>query len=423
METHEAIFAEIEQMREGAAALLRAKLDAMAGQIRDQANRVAGDLGVVVPPDLEALLPIASLAERLRSLAAPPPPPPPPVLALDLDVVRALDAGRAQSAVLQELLRQLGAWCGPRAIAVFRDGNAQGWSGSGFEEGNPPRAWHGTLAESPALARAAAGTPVIIRPRADAVLSEWFGPSDGRLLVVPMSLRGKVVGVLLALEGGPGLNVPMVQQVTYIVGLMLETLASRPNVPTPALTPPEVLSGEPEVPIEAPSVISAEAPRAIEEIPVAAAEATAPAEAIAAVEASAAVEAAEAPEASAAAEAPAAPEAPPAAEDSSETVQLKVPVTPVAPVAEARAPEDERKHEEARRFARLLVSEIRLYNEQAVQTGKLARDIYSHLREDIDRSRDMYEQRVSAEVRADSNYFQDEMVRILADGDADALGM
>ncbi|OYW03986.1 MAG: hypothetical protein B7Z61_10300 [Acidobacteria bacterium 37-71-11] len=120
METHEAIFVEIEQMREGAAALLRAKLDAIAGQLRDQANRVVGDLGVVVPPDLEALLPIASLAERLRSLAAPPPPPPPPVLALDLDTLRALDAGRAQSAVLQELLHQLGAWCGPRAIYLAR---------------------------------------------------------------------------------------------------------------------------------------------------------------------------------------------------------------------------------------------------------------------------------------------------------------
>jgi hypothetical protein len=387
METHEAIFAEIEQMREGAAALLRAKLDAMAGQIRDQANRVAGDLGVVVPPDLEALLPIASLAERLRSLAAPPPPPPAPVLALDLDTLRALDAGRAQSAVLQELLRQLGAWCGPRAIAVFRDGNAQGWSGAGFEEGNPPRAWQGTLAASPALSRAAAGTPVLVRPRADALLSEWFGPTDGRLLVVPMSLRGKVVGVLLALEGGPGLNVPMVQQVTYTVGLMLETLTSRPNVPTPALAPPEEISGQPEVAAEAPPAVSEEAARAVEEVPVAAAEAA------------------------------------PAAGDGSETVQLKVPVAPAAPVAAARDPEDERKHEEARRFARLLVSEIRLYNEQAVQTGKLARDIYGHLREDIDRSREMYEQRVSAEVRADSNYFHDEMVRILADGDADALGM
>ncbi|OYW03987.1 MAG: hypothetical protein B7Z61_10305 [Acidobacteria bacterium 37-71-11] len=226
-----------------------------------------------------------------------------------------------------------------------------------------------------------------MRPRADAVLSEWFGPSDGRLLAVPMSLRGKVVGVLLALEGGPGLNVAMVQQLTYTVGLMLETLASRPNVPTPALTPPEVISGEPEVAVEAPPAVPEEAPRAVEEVSVAAVE------------------------------------APPAVGDGSETVQLKMPIAPAPPAAVGRAPEDERKHEEARRFARLLVSEIRLYNEQAVQTGKLTRNIYSHLKEDIDRSREMYEQRVSAEVRADSNYFHDEMVRILADGDADALGV
>jgi hypothetical protein len=387
METHEAIFAELEQMREGAAALLRVKLDAMAGQIREQANRVAGDLGVVVPPDLEALLPIASLAERLRSLATPPPPPPPPVLALNLETLRALDAGRAQSAVLQELLHQLGAWCGPRAIAVFRDGNVQGWSGSGFAEGNPARAWHGALAGSLALGKAAGGTPVIVRPRGDAVLSEWFGPSDERLLVLPMSLRGKVVGVLLALEGEPGLNIPMVQQLTYTVGLMLETLASRPNVPTPALAEPEVMLGAPEAAVEV-------QPAVIEELPPAA------------VAAPVVVE-----------------EVPPVVGDGLETVELKVPVAPAAPVVAARTPEDERKHDEARRFARLLVSEIRLYNEQAVQAGKLAHDIYRRLKEDINRSREMYEQRISAEVRADSNYFYDEMVRILADGDADALGM
>ena len=402
METHEAIFAEIEQMRDGAAALLRAKLDAMADQIRDHASRVAGDLGVVVPPDLEALLPIASLAERLKGLAAPPPPPPAPVLALDLEILRALDAGRAQSAVLQELLHQLGAWCGPRAIAVFRDGNAHGWSGSGFAEGNPARAWHGAVAESPALVKAAAGTPVIVRPRGDAVLSEWFGGGDGRLLVLPMSLRGKIVGVLLALEGGPGLNVPMVQQLTYTVGLMLETLAARPNVPTPALAAPEVLADTPEVAVAPPPPVVEELPPAgLEEVPPAVESAPA------AVEQPPAVVA----------------QAPPAIGDGSETVELKVPVVP-APAAEtARVPEDERKHEEARRFARLLVSEIRLYNEQAVQAGNLARDIYRRLKEDIDRSREMYEQRVSAEVRSESNYFHDEMVRILADGDADALGM
>jgi hypothetical protein len=131
------------------------------------------------------------------------------------------------------------------------------------------------------------------------------------------------------------------------------------------------------------------------------------------------------------------PEVTPPVADASATVHLKVPVAPMvppaapppaavappAPVAPARPAEDERKHEEARRFARLLVSEIRLYNEQAVQAGKISRDIYQRLKEDIDRSREMYEQRVSADVRASTNYFHDELVRILADGEADALGM
>jgi hypothetical protein len=45
------------------------------------------------------------------------------------------------------------------------------------------------------------------------------------------------------------------------------------------------------------------------------------------------------------------------------------------------------------------------------------------LKEDIDRSREMYEKRIPAEIRTGHDYFRDELVRILADGDADALGM
>ncbi|PYQ59926.1 MAG: hypothetical protein DMF53_17995, partial [Acidobacteria bacterium] len=40
-------------------------------------------------------------------------------------------------------------------------------------------------------------------------------------------------------------------------------------------------------------------------------------------------------------------------------------------------------HEEARRLARLLVSEIKLYNEEQVEEGRRNRDIYERLREDI----------------------------------------
>jgi len=83
---------------------------------------------------------------------------------------------------------------------------------------------------------------------------------------------------------------------------------------------------------------------------------------------------------------------------------------------------DERK-EEARRFAKLLVSEIKLYNEKAVQEGRTRNDLYSRLKEDIDRSRQMYDERIPADVRSSSNFFYEELVRILADGRAEALGI
>ncbi len=101
------------------------------------------------------------------------------------------------------------------------------------------------------------------------------------------------------------------------------------------------------------------------------------------------------------------------------------PVTPApveAPTAQL-APEDETRHEEARRFARLLVSEIKLYNEDEVERGRVGRDLYQRLRDDIDRSREMYEKRIPPEVRSVRDYFHAELVRILADGNEDALGM
>lgn len=85
--------------------------------------------------------------------------------------------------------------------------------------------------------------------------------------------------------------------------------------------------------------------------------------------------------------------------------------------------EDSKKHDEARRFARLLVSEIKLYNESKVEQGRKNSDLYERLKEDIDRSRQMYDERISDDVRKVSNYFYDELVRILADGRADALGL
>ncbi len=84
---------------------------------------------------------------------------------------------------------------------------------------------------------------------------------------------------------------------------------------------------------------------------------------------------------------------------------------------------DEGLHEEARRLARLLVSEIKLYNEERVEDGRRSRDLYERLREDIDRSRQMYEERVEERIRNTTDYFYQALVSILAGGDAKAMGV
>ncbi len=85
--------------------------------------------------------------------------------------------------------------------------------------------------------------------------------------------------------------------------------------------------------------------------------------------------------------------------------------------------EDERRlHNDARRFARLLVSEIKLYNEQKVKEGREGSDLYERLREAIDRSREMYDKRVQPPVAAKFDYFHYELVSNLAEGDSGKLG-
>lgn len=86
------------------------------------------------------------------------------------------------------------------------------------------------------------------------------------------------------------------------------------------------------------------------------------------------------------------------------------------------ADDERRLHNDARRFARLLVSEIKLYNEKKVQEGRQSNDLYERLREAIDRSREMYDKRVQPPVAAKFDYFHYELVNALADGNVDSLG-
>lgn len=86
------------------------------------------------------------------------------------------------------------------------------------------------------------------------------------------------------------------------------------------------------------------------------------------------------------------------------------------------AGEERRLHNDARRFARLLVSEIKLYNEQKVKEGRSKSDLYDQLRDVIDQSRQMYDKRVASEVIARHDYFREELINNLAQGDPTKLG-
>ena len=76
----------------------------------------------------------------------------------------------------------------------------------------------------------------------------------------------------------------------------------------------------------------------------------------------------------------------------------------------------------ASRYARLLVSEIKLYNEAAVREGREHRDLSRRLATEIERARRTYDERVPSTVPDRSRYFHNELVQILAGGDPSLLG-
>lgn len=102
--------------------------------------------------------------------------------------------------------------------------------------------------------------------------------------------------------------------------------------------------------------------------------------------------------------------------------------TASAPAAAPASPkeqpgaQDPKLHGEARKIARLLVSEIKLYHEQELKEGRDSGDIYRRLQTEIDSSREKYTQRVPPAILGARDYFHEEVVRILGENDASRLG-
>ena len=88
----------------------------------------------------------------------------------------------------------------------------------------------------------------------------------------------------------------------------------------------------------------------------------------------------------------------------------------------ARLQTRQQDDESAQRYARLLVAEIKLYNESAVDEARRDGAILRRLRPQIERAERLYAERVPEPVRARTDYFAQELVRTLAGGNAALLG-
>jgi hypothetical protein len=108
------------------------------------------------------------------------------------------------------------------------------------------------------------------------------------------------------------------------------------------------------------------------------------------------------------------------------TQQLGMPASPRTPRRTPPPRGQQAGHDDdddaARRYARLLVSEIKLYHETAVTQGRRDRNVLERLRLEIGRARRLYDERVPAAILARTDYFNQELVRTLASGDATLLG-
>ena len=388
--------------------------------------------------------------------------------------IQAIEQGKSQVDVLNALLEQTLAFGSRAALLILRGETFSGWKGVGFsaQGGNDEmiKRFNAAPGLLPELDRVLRDEQVVIWDGAN--LATRLGVAAGQhAVLVPMVIKDKVAAAVFvdATEADASkFDASAIELLVFTTGLLVDTLAIRKKIPSPSLQesgqrpPMPAASAAPAPPAPAPAAARPATPPPPSAPPRPAAPPTPPPVAVAPPptpsmdSGTVAINSAQLRDmmaqqrpsfnvpgadefggagAGATSKVPAmpatAPPAPPAAAAAPSAAEERpstqyVPPSGVgrgAALAGGAANEDTKKHDEARRFARLLVSEIKLYNEPKVDQGRKNGDLYERLKEDIDRSRQMYDERISDDVRKVSNYFYDELVRILADGRADALGL
>ncbi len=313
-----------------------------------------------------------------------------------LQAVAGVQTGTTQKEILRALVEGGSAHCARAALFVVKAGTATGWQGRGFADDESLKDFALDMHAGPV---AHAYQNRVVAPANIAEMGarfvEHFGaPANEQVLVLPLVLKDKVAALVYADGGATGvLDGTSLEVLVMATSAWLEVVSLRKQ-----MQPREAAEAAPERSVVAPvqtvsSFADPFASHAPKHIP-------------AAVPEPEPEPVAELVEVASAAHSPSAAAAPAAAAD---------------PFAGLSA-EDADTHRKAQRFARLLVDEIKLYNQAKVAEGRKHKDLYDRMKDDIEKSRSTFQKRYGTTIANSGNYFQQELVRSLAEDDISIMG-
>jgi hypothetical protein len=311
-----------------------------------------------------------------------------------VEAVSSIHAGSSQKEILRALLDAGSGYCSRIALFVVKAGAASGWQSRGFGGEEIAKDFSLDLNAGPAADayRNRAVTAGNIAAMDSRFVDHFGSPTKEQVLVLPLALKDKVAALVYADGGDNGkLESDALELLVAATSAWLEvaslrkqlaakedaSAASRIESPAPAVqtvssfSDPFASHAPKHVPASAPVHLEA-APDVVEVVAAHASAAAAPA----------------------------------------------VATDPLAGLS----PEDADMHRKAQRFARLLVDEIKLYNQAKVAEGRRNKDLYDRLKEDIDKSRGTFQKRYGSTAAASADYFYHELLRSLAEDDVSILG-
>jgi hypothetical protein len=380
-------------------------------------------------------------------------------MAIVKSAIGEINEQKSQAEILKALVNRASSFAPRVAFFVIKGEQATGWRGRGFE---------GTVGDDAIQEISFSVNADTVVGSAAKGLATWSGGpgthSEDHLLVsrmgeepaqrivaIPLRVRGRAVAVLYADSAGldsESINLEALETLVTVSGMAVELLsASRGGAPKRAVDEAPASAEQPQPSYEPASEYTSTPEPETESVPEPAFSGADTIQSYepayeppatyepAPIEPSSFVEAVPVEEPAAMFEdsSATAEQASVTGEEPQEWSPAPVEASPAAPPrrrygqdaelpVEVHGDEERRLHNDARRFARLLISEIKLYNEQKVAEGRAEYDLYDRLREYIDRSREMYDKRVKAEVAARYDYFHGELVNTLAEGDPSKLG-